>query len=228
MENTLITDPAPTQTEGQPATQGSETQTDASTLAQGAADQGQQQQAADQGSTAGTETQSQAAEGEQGKDPQDDGKPQGAPEKYEFATPEGMQFDDAVVGAFSEVAKDLNLSQEAAQKILDKVGPVMAAQQNEALQAASTEWAEASKTDKEFGGDKLNENLAVAKKAMDQFASPELRALLNESALGNNPEVIRMFYRVGKAISEDGFVVGGNAKNSEQTTAQRLYPNMNP
>lgn len=228
MENTLITDPAPTQTEGQPATQGSETQTDASTLAQGAADQGQQQQAADQGSTADPETQSQAAEGEQGKDPQNDGKPQGAPEKYEFATPEGMQFDDAVVGAFGEVAKDLNLSQEAAQKILDKVGPVMAAQQNEALQAASTEWAEASKTDKEFGGDKLNENLAVAKKAMDQFASPELRALLNESALGNNPEVIRMFYRVGKAISEDGFVVGGNAKNSEQTTAQRLYPNMNP
>ena len=228
MENTLITDPAPTQTEGQPATQGTETQTDASTLAQGAADQGQQQQAADQGSTADTETQSQAAEGEQGKDPQDDGKPQGAPEKYEFATPEGMQFDDAVVGAFGEVAKDLNLSQEAAQKILDKVGPVMAAQQNEALQAASTEWAEASKTDKEFGGDKLNENLAVAKKAMDQFASPELRTLLNESALGNNPEVIRMFYRVGKAISEDGFVVGGNAKNSEQTTAQRLYPNMNP
>ena len=228
MENTLITDPAPTQTEGQPATQGTETQTDASTLAQGAADQGQQQQAADQGSTADPEAQSQAAEGEQGKDPQDDGKPQGAPEKYEFATPEGMQFDDAVVGAFGEVAKDLNLSQEAAQKILDKVGPVMAAQQNEALQAASTEWAEASKTDKEFGGDKLNENLAVAKKAMDQFASPELRALLNESALGNNPEVIRMFYRVGKAISEDGFVVGGNAKNSEQTTAQRLYPNMNP
>ena len=228
MENTLITDPAPTQTEGQPATQGTETQTDASTLAQGAADQGQQQQAADQGSTADAEAQGQEAEGKQGKDPQDDGKPQGAPEKYEFATPEGMQFDDAVVGAFGEVAKDLNLSQEAAQKILDKVGPVMAAQQNEALQAASTEWAEASKTDKEFGGDKLNENLAVAKKAMDQFASPELRALLNESALGNNPEVIRMFYRVGKAISEDGFVVGGNAKNSEQTTAQRLYPNMNP
>ena len=228
MENTLITDQAPTQTEGQPATQGTETQTDASILAQGAADQGQQQKAADQGSTADAETQGQAAEGEQGKDPQGDGKPQGAPEKYEFATPEGMQFDDAVVGAFSEVAKDLNLSQEAAQKILDKVGPVMAAQQSEALQAASNEWAEASKTDKEFGGDKLNENLAVAKKAMDQFASPELRALLNESALGNNPEVIRMFYRVGKAISEDGFVVGGNAKNSEQTTAQRLYPNMNP
>lgn len=225
MENTLMTEQAATPTEGQPATQSADPQT---APVQTPAEQGQSQHAADQAPAAQPDTQSAQAEGEQGEAKQDEGKPQGAPEKYEFATPDGMQFDDAVVGAFSEVAKDLNLSQEAAQKILDKVGPVMAAQQNEALQAASAEWAEASKTDKEFGGDKLNENLAVAKKAMDQFASPELRALLNESALGNNPEVIRMFYRVGKAISEDGFVVGGNAKNAELSAAQRMYPGMNP
>ena len=225
MENTLMTEQAATPTDGQPATQSADPQT---ALVQTPAEQGQSQHAADQAPAAQPDTQSAQAEGEQGEAKQDEGKPQGAPEKYEFATPDGMQFDDAVVGAFSEVAKDLNLSQEAAQKILDKVGPVMAAQQNEALQAASAEWAEASKTDKEFGGDKLNENLAVAKKAMDQFASPELRALLNESALGNNPEVIRMFYRVGKAISEDGFVVGGNAKNAELSAAQRMYPGMNP
>ena len=225
MENTLMTEQAATPTEGQPATQSADPQT---APVQTPAEQGQSQHAADQAPAAQPDTQSAQAEGEQGEAKQDEGKPQGAPEKYEFATPDGMQFDDAVVGAFSEVAKDLNLSQEAAQKILDKVGPVMAAQQNEALQAASAEWAEASKTDKEFGGDKLNENLAVAKKAMDQFASPELRALLNESALGNNPEVIRMFYRVGKAISEDGFVVGGNAKNAELSAAQRMYPGINP
>lgn len=226
MENTLMTEQAATPTDGPPATQSADPQT---APVQTPVEQGQQQQpAADQAPAAQPDTQAAQAEGEQGEAKQDEGKPQGAPEKYEFATPDGMQFDDAVVGAFSEVAKDLNLSQEAAQKILDKVGPVMAAQQNEALQAASAEWAEASKTDKEFGGDKLNENLAVAKKAMDQFASPELRALLNESALGNNPEVIRMFYRVGKAISEDGFVVGGNAKNAELSAAQRMYPGMNP
>ena len=225
MENTLMTEQAATPTDGQPATQSADPQT---APVQTPVEQGQQQPAADQAPAAQPDTQSAQAEGEQGEAQQEEGKPQGAPEKYEFATPDGMQFDDAVVGAFSEVAKDLNLSQEAAQKILDKVGPVMAAQQNEALQAASAEWAEASKTDKEFGGDKLNENLAVAKKAMDQFASPELRALLNESALGNNPEVIRMFYRVGKAISEDGFVVGGNAKNAELSAAQRMYPGMNP
>jgi hypothetical protein len=226
MEQTLMTESAATPTEGQTATQGAETQTAQIESSTVAADQAQQQPAEQAADSASKSDAEQAAADEKAGDAE--GKPEGAPEKYELQTPEGMQFDDQVVGAFSEVAKDLGLSQEAAQKILDKVGPVMAERQAETLTAASKEWAEASKADKEFGGDKLNENLAVAKKAMDQFASPELRTLLNESALGNNPEVIRMFYRVGKAISEDGFVVGGNARNSEQSAAQRMYPNMNP
>ncbi len=140
-----------------------------------------------------------------------------------------MQFDDAVVGAFSEVAKELNLTQDNAQKVLDKMAPVIAARQVEQLQAASAGWADAAKADKEFGGDKLAENLGVAKKAMDAFATEELRALLNESGLGNHPEVIRMFYRAGKAISEDSFVSGQGGK-SNQGDARRLYAasNMNP
>lgn len=223
MENTLMTEQAATPNEGQAAEQGSAEQQQSASAESVAAEQIQQQ--AEQSAESSTK---EAKQADDKAGDEANGKPEGAPEKYEFAPPEGVQFDNKVIDAFSEAAKDLNLSQDAAQKILDKVGPVMAAQQLEAIQAASNEWAEASKSDKEFGGDKLNENLAVAKKAMDKFASPELRSLLNESALGNNPEVIRMFYRVGMAISEDGLVVGGNARNSEQSAAQRMYPNMNP
>ena len=39
----------------------------------------------------------------------------GAPEKYEFKAPEGRNFDNEVINTFSEVAKELNLSQESAQ-----------------------------------------------------------------------------------------------------------------
>lgn len=223
MENTLMTEQAATPNEGQAAEQGNAEQQQSASAESVTSEQIQQQ--AEQSAESPT---NEAKQADEKAGDEANGKPEGAPEKYEFAPPEGVQFDNKVIDAFSEAAKDLNLSQDAAQKILDKVGPVMAAQQLEAIQAASNEWAEASKSDKEFGGDKLNENLAVAKKAMDKFASPELRSLLNESALGNNPEVIRMFYRVGMAISEDGLVVGGNARNSEQSAAQRMYPNMNP
>lgn len=202
---TLMTEEAATTTEGQAASQPTEQQ-----AATGADAAGQQQ------------AQGQAAEGQEKK--AEEAKPEGAPEKYEFAGAE--ELDSAVLDQFSEVAKELNLTQDAAQKVLDKMGPVIAAHQSEQLQAARTEWAETAKADKEFGGEKLQENLAVAKRALDAYGSDELRTLLNESGLGNHPEVIRLLYRAGKATSEDGFVKGGKGVN-QQADPRRLYPNSN-
>ena len=215
---TLMTEAATT-TEGQAASTEATQQT-----ATGAEAGGQQQQASE-----GQGTQGQQAEGTKTEGEQQEKKPEGAPESYEFKAPEGTQFDDAVIGAFSEVAKELNLPQDQAQKVLDKMAPVIAARQAEQFQAARAEWGEAAKTDKEFGGEKLAENLGVAKKALDTFATPELRALLDASGLGNHPEVIRVFYRAGKAISEDRFVAG-QAGKTNQGDARRLYAasNMNP
>lgn len=153
-------------------------------------------------------------------------KVDGAPEAYaEFAMPEGIQMDAAAIESFQAVAKDLNLSQDAAQKMIDKMAPAMASRQQELLAQARTDWASAATADKEYGGEKLSENLAVAKKAMDTFGTPELRQLLNESGLGNHPEVIRVFYRAGKAISQDGFVAGKSAPGASSDPAKRLFPN---
>ena len=134
-----------------------------------------------------------------------------APETYEFKAPEGRAFDPEVIAEYSKVAKELNLSQEAAQRVLDTVGPKLAERQAAQIEAIRNGWAESSKADKEFGGEKLSENLSVAKKALDQFGTAELRALLNESGIGNHPEVIRFMYRAGKAISEDKVITGAAA-----------------
>lgn len=168
-----------------------------------------------------------ATDGQQAGD--DKGKPEGAPDKYEFQAGEGRQFDDEVIGAFSEVAKELNLSNEAAQKVLDKVAPVLESRREAQISEARSQWAADSKADKEFGGDKLQENLTVAKKARDAFATPALVELLDQSGLGDHPEVIRFFVRAGKAISEDNFVAGGHG-STQPATAQKLYSasNMNP
>lgn len=148
----------------------------------------------------------------------------GAPEKYEFSMPDGVKIGSPVIDAFSEVAKDLNMPQDAAQKILSKVAPVIEQQQAAQIAAVHAEWAEQSKSDKEFGGDKIAENLAVAKRALDVYASPELRALLNTSKLGDHPEMIRLFYRLGRDIKEDGIVKGG-APLKEKSMAERMFSN---
>lgn len=136
----------------------------------------------------------------------------GAPESYEFKQPEGREFDADFIAAFSEQAKELNLSQDAAQKLLDTMSDKVNAAQTAKIDAIRNEWTESSKADKEFGGDKLNENLGIAKQAIDKFGTPELKELLNTTGLGNHPEVIRFFYRAGKAISEDTFVAGRPAE----------------
>lgn len=156
-------------------------------------------------------------------------KPEGAPESYDFKAPEGVLIDEQVFGTFSEVAKELNLSQDQAQLVLDKMAPMMAQRQMDQVQAARAQWQESSKADKEFGGQLLQESLAHAKTAMDAFATPELKGLLEESGLGNHPEVVRFFVRAGKAISEDRFVLG-RAGTQATGDARQLYSasNMNP
>jgi hypothetical protein len=106
------------------------------------------------------------------------------------------------------------------------MGPVIAGRHAEVLTQAKAQWVEGARSDKEFGGEKLTENLAVAKRALDTFGTPELRTLLNESGLGNHPEIIRAFFRAGKAISEDKFVTAGSGSpKGAKDAANALYPN---
>jgi len=154
----------------------------------------------------------------------------GVPEKYEFKAPEGVTLDEEATAEFSELAKQLNLSQEDAQKVADigvKLQQKWAAQQQESVQTALTEWKKSSETDKEFGGEKLQENLATAKKALDAFGTPELKKLLDESGLGNHPEVIRAWFRIGKQVSEDTISGGSAGVKAESNPAKILYPSMN-
>ena len=144
--------------------------------------------------------------------------PQGAPDQYEFNdtvadAPEVL--DPEVLTAFGEVAKDLNLPQEDAQKVLDKVAPVIQERQAKELERVQAEWANESKSDSEFGGEALSDNIGVAKTALDTFGTDALKSLLQETGFGNHPEIIRFMYRAGKAISEDSYVGNSTGANSQ-------------
>lgn len=209
-----------------------ETTTQAANPTEGTSESEQATQSATGAVEGGTQASTdQSAEGQKpgGDSAGDQGKPEGAPEKYEFAEVEGVTVDPSVIEAFSDAAKDMNLTQDAAQGLLAKMAPVIAQRDASNIEAAKAAWAESSKTDKEFGGDKLQENLAVAQKAMEAFGTPELKDLLNASGLGNHPDVIRFMYRAGKAISEDKFR-GGGQWAAPSADARSLYSksNMNP
>lgn len=147
------------------------------------------------------------------------------PESYEFAMPEGVELDTQAADEFTAIAKELKLDQTTAQKVAD-VGAKMAQRWAEKQAETVKGWVEQVKADKEIGGDKLDENLAVARTAMDKFGTPELKDVLNATGLGNHPEVIKAFLKVGKAISEDG-IVKGQPSTASTDPAKKMFPNMN-
>lgn len=231
--DTLLTTAAANNTD---AGQGQQGATDATANA-GATDASTQQaDSTADGQTAeeGKKDESASTEGEK---KQDEGKT-GAPEQYEFKFEEGVEIDTEALQEFEAFAKEKGLDQESAQAIVD-FGPKLmarfAAKQAEAAERATNEWAEQTRNDKDLGGERLGENLSVAKKAVDAFASPELKAMLGKyhptenpkgTGLGNHPEVIRMLYKVGQAISEDTFKGPGGGEGPVKDPALVLYPTM--
>ncbi|HHG1728943.1 TPA: peptidase [Enterobacter cloacae] len=151
-------------------------------------------------------------------------KPEGAPEKYELKAGEGVELDTEALKDFEPVARELNLTNEQAQKLVDAYPKILAGvqqRQAEAWQKQTEGWAETVKADKEIGGDKLTANLSAAQRALDQFGTPELKEYLNATGLGNHPDLVKTFVKIGKAMSEDGMVDGSN--QGQRSAAEVLY-----
>ena len=152
---------------------------------------------------------------------------QSAPEaeiSYEFVMPEGIEPDAKATEEFVAIAKELKLPKEGAQKLVD-LAIARDKAQAEAFVAQVQEWETTVKADKELGGDKLPETLAVCQKAI-ALGPPELKDLLSSTKMGSHPVVVKWAYAVGKALSEDRFVQGGSGAPKGATgAAQVLYPN---
>lgn len=175
----------------------------------------------------GTGDGGQPAQGQQTQGQQGDGSSTQKTEEvvYEFDLPEGIEVDQARLDQFKGLAKELGLTADAAKKVVEmEVARVQQAAEQHLK--TITGWADAVKTDKEIGGDKLAENLATARKAID-LGPPELKELLNSTGLGNHPAVVKWALSVGKKLSEDAFVPGGKTtvpQNTEEARAARMYP----
>ena len=56
---------------------------------------------------------------------------------------------------------------------------------------------------------------------LDLFGTPELKTYLNDTGLGNHPDLVKAFVKIGKAMSEDGMVDGSN--QGQRSAAEVLY-----
>lgn len=161
----------------------------------------------------------------------DKNKAQGAPETYEaFKVPQGMTLHDSVLTEFQGVAKELGLPQDKAQLVIDRLAPKIAERQQAHLGELMAEtrkgWRDSITADKELGGTNAEATFGTAKRAMDAFFSPDFVKFLEDTGLGDHPEMVRGFVKVGQLVKQDGTHVQGGA-NNQPDLAKRLYPNSN-
>lgn len=157
----------------------------------------------------------------------------GAPEKYgDFTMPEGIEADKALIESAVPVFKELNLSQEGAQKLVD----FHSSQLKAAAEASDKHWSDtvegwekSTKEDAEIGGAKYDTALADGKKAVGAFFKKPEEAqawsdFVNTTGVGNHPVLRKLLARIGATIKEDKVNGGGTASEGQRSTAEKLFP----
>ena len=140
----------------------------------------------------------------------------GRPDPYHgLHFPEALGVDPAVVEDFKALARDLDLSPQGAQRLIEFY---LAAHRR-----LHDNWRGRTVADREVGGHGLARNVAAAGRAIDRFGGPELRRALEVTGTGNHPEIVRFCVRVGKALAEDGLVRPAHGR-AAKSYGETFYP----
>jgi len=166
-------------------------------------------------------------------EPTDSGESNSGDISYELNFPEGVEANEATLNDITTYAKEHGLSNVQAQAQLNREIDLLAKGEEfytqkhiQILEDSKKQWLEEVKKDPEIGGDKFDVTVSKAKRVIDKFGSDKLKAALNESGLGNHPEVVRLFAKIGDLDKEDTHVGGnGPVASPEEDRAKTLYPN---
>lgn len=149
------------------------------------------------------------------------------PEKYELKLPEGSQLKADALEKIASFAKEQGFTNEQAQKLVDAksdaVSEFVAQQQEDINKKIRIDWVEEAKADKEIGGEAFGKNAELAKRVVDRYFTDSFKKALNDTGLGNHPELIRGFVRMGKKMSESEFVIPGAQNTGNKKSMEDVF-----
>lgn len=137
-----------------------------------------------------------------------------APEAYTLD--EGVELaDTAMFDALSPAFKEANVSN----KQLNSIVKAHAEQSALMFNTRKNEMGAQTLKDPLFSGDSGKANIAIANNAVMEYGGKDFAKLLHDSGLGNNINVVKTFYEIGRAMEEDSPVgdksMGSEAKMSD-------------
>lgn len=164
----------------------------------------------------------------------------GPPEKYaDYKLPEGVSLQPEVLEKANGLFKELGLTQDQAQKLID-----LDVERAKALEAAPIKaynemrekWQAAAKADPDIGPkmEQVKQNVGKLYSAIgDAKLVEDFKGLMNLTGVGDNPAFIKVLNKLSEFVVEGKHVNGSGPSIHGQTTgaaakptaAQALYPN---
>lgn len=162
-----------------------------------------------------------------------------APESYDaWTVPEGFTLDSAISEGANPIFKEFGLTQAQGQKLVDfyiKQQQSTGDANRAAYQAVVEGWRDATMKDPEMGS-KIQEIQTAIGRAKNLLSPAERTALdtvMNNTGLGNHPDVVRALWKISQRVTEGTHVTGGGpsvegqgGKTAKPTMAQSMYPNL--
>lgn len=145
---------------------------------------------------------------------------------YALTLPEGMKLDEALLGEASPVFKDAGLTVRQANKLAAFFGELRAKeakQRADDWQAITAGWEQQTLRDPEYATVGFKAAQETANRALAQFGTPELDAALASTGMDSHPEMVRLFYRIGKAMADDTTERGTGGVDAQVTMETRMY-----
>ena len=154
---------------------------------------------------------------------------------FELILKENSLLDENHLESLESFAKANNFNQEKADELYRTAEEIL--EKNTAKQAASEDskvenWLSDSKNDPEFGRESWDNNSKKIYDFYQKHSTKELSELLNDTGIGNHPEVLRLFYRLSKIHdsysekSKEDVYVANKPASQPQSIEQLMYPDM--
>lgn len=144
--------------------------------------------------------------------------------------PDGFDKNEPALAEFVTIMNNTELKGPAlAQALIDLQAKTLKEASEKGSQAFTTlkeQWATEAKADPEFGGAKLDGNLAQISKLIDQVGTPKLREVMDITGAGNHPEMIRFLTKVAVLATESKMLPAGSPPDAAKSQAARMFPNM--
>lgn len=164
-----------------------------------------------------------------------------APDTYAtFAAPEGYTLDPKAIESAVPIFKDLGLSQDQAQRLVDFHTQAMlsaAKAPQETHDAMRNDWRNKVQTDPEMGHrlDTVKTDIGRALSHLDPALAKDFKSAMDLTGAGDHPAFVKAMWKLSQFITEGKHVAGSGPSPLGQkppgdrgrpSAAHSLYPNL--